>query len=83
MDAITVKIPALLLMVQALSNGGMDYVTLFTEALPDGLSGYLHFQAYRQGDPALGLMLPAAQALPHAPVVDGPTSPQVITGTIQ
>ena len=60
MDAITVKVPALLVMAQALANGGMDYVTLSTQSDPVGCTGYLRFEAYHKNDPVLAMLVPMA-----------------------
>jgi hypothetical protein len=59
-DAITVKVPALLVMAQALANGGMDYVTLSTQSDPVGCTGYLRFEAYHKNDPVLAMLVPLA-----------------------
>ncbi len=57
MDSIIVKVSALLVMVQALANGKMDFVTLSTEEAPEEGTGYLRFEAYEKYDPFISYTL--------------------------
>ncbi len=89
MDAITVKVSALLVMVQALVTAKMDYVTLSTHPMPDSLEGYLRFEAYREGDPNLAFVFPGewlAQVPREAMPESSPFTPvaaQVLNSLLQ
>ncbi|MEA5013557.1 MAG: hypothetical protein VB099_03250 [Candidatus Limiplasma sp.] len=83
MDAITVKVSALLVMVQALAHGGMDYVTLSTRPLPGGLCGHLYFEAYRKDDPALALLILQAPGPAPAPEAFDANAARTMLRTLQ